>query len=66
MPRKLLVTILLNRIQPAWDKHRREEQHEFWPNRSYANLVFTLRTMIKEANEWHNKLYLVFIDDEKA
>ena len=60
------MTILLNGIQPALDENIWVEQHDFRQNRSCADLVFTLKILLKQVNEWHNKPYFVFIDFEKA
>ena len=43
-----------------------EERHGFLLNWSCADLVFTLRMLLEEPNEWCNKLYSAFIEFEKA
>ena len=66
IPGKLFSQIILRRIQTALDKHLRDEQHGFRPSRSCSDLIYVLRMMIEECNEWRQKMYLVFVDFEKA
>ena len=66
IPGKLFCIIILTRLQAALDPHLREEQHGFRPKRSCADLIFTLRSMLEESNEWRQRLYILFVDFEKA
>ena len=66
IPGKIFSQIILRRIQAALDKHLRDEQHGFRPSRSCSDLIYVMRMMIEECNEWNQKLYLVFVDFEKA
>ena len=66
IPSKLLTHILLQRISSQLDRHLRDEQHGFRPNRSCADLIFTLRLLTEESREWRSKIYMIFIDFEKA
>ena len=65
-PGKLFAQIILRRIQTALDSHLRDEQHGFRPSRSCTDLIYVLRIMIEEFNEWRQKMYLIFVDFEKA
>ena len=66
IPGKLLSHIILSRIQRHLNEYLRDEQHGFRPNRSCTDLIFTLRMLTEESCEWRNKLYMIFIDFEKA
>ena len=66
VPSKVVVLVILERLKKALDPYLREEQHGFWTGRSCSDLIFTLRILIEEANEWSNKVYMLFIDFEKA
>ena len=66
IPSKLLSIIILQRLQQKLDQHLRDEQHGFRPGRSCADLIFTLRMLVDDSKEWNKKLYLLFIDLEKA
>ena len=66
IPSKLLSIIILQRLQQKLDQHLRDEQHGFRPGRSCADLIFTVRMVVEDSKEWYKKLYLLFIDLEKA
>ena len=66
VPSKILASVILQRLRAALDSHLREEQHGFRPGRSCSDLIFILRLMVEESREWNKKLYLLFIDFEKA
>ena len=66
VPGKLLCYFILKRIQNELEKHHRDEQYGFRLNRSCADLIFNLRVLTEESREWHSKLYIIFIDYEKA
>ena len=63
---KLLASIILQRLRKALDATLREEQHGFRTGRSCSDLIFVLRMLVEESKEWNKKLYLLFIDFEKA
>jgi len=62
IPGKLLPHIILSQIQHHLKEYLLEEQHEFHPNHSCMNLIFTLQMLMKESHKWRNKLYMIFID----
>ena len=62
----VLCQIILNRIQSKMEKVLRDEQHGFHQNRSYCDLIFSLRVLFGESNEWQVQLLTVFIDYLKA
>jgi hypothetical protein len=61
-----MAIVILNRIREKIDQRLKKEQEGFMKNRSCVDLTNTLRTILEESNEWNEKLYLVFIDFEKA
>ncbi|XP_065574955.1 uncharacterized protein LOC136036580 [Artemia franciscana] len=63
---KLLASVILQCLQKALDATLREEQHGFRTGRSCSDLIFVLRMLVEESKEWNKKLYLLFIDLEKA
>ncbi|XP_065562387.1 uncharacterized protein LOC136028473 [Artemia franciscana] len=63
IPSKLMSTIVL---QQKLDQHLRDEQHGFQSGRSCVDLIFTVRMLVEDSREWNKKLYLLFIDLEKA
>ena len=66
IPCKVLSIIILQRLQQKLDQHLRDEEHGFRPGGSCADLIFTLRMLVDDSKEWNKKLYLLFIDLEKA
>ena len=63
---KLYALTIINRLKLHLDRHLREQQHGFRPNRSCTDLIFVLKMLLEENNEGRRKLYFVFIDFEKA
>ena len=61
-----LCHVILKRIQNELEKPLRSEQCRFSTNCSCADPTFTLRVLIEESREWCSKLYMIFIDFEKA
>jgi predicted nucleic acid-binding protein len=62
-----MTIVILARIREKIDQRLKKERAGFRKNRSCVNLINTLRIIItEESNEWNEKLYLVFIDFEKA
>ena len=49
-----------------WRKFLRDEQHGFRQNRSCCDLIFSLRILLEESNEWQVQLLTVFSDFLKA
>ena len=66
VPSKFLASIILQRLRAALDSNLREEQHGFRPGRSYSDPILSFRLMVEESRERNKKLYLLFIDFEKA
>ncbi|XP_065568853.1 uncharacterized protein LOC136032470 [Artemia franciscana] len=66
IPGKLFSQIVHRRIQTALDKHLRDEQQGFRPSRSCLDFIYVLWTLTAECNEWKKKMYLVFMNFEKA
>ena len=66
VPRKILASVMLQLLRAAIDSHLREEQYGFWPGRSSSGLIFILILMVEESREWNKKLYLLFVDFERA
>ncbi|XP_065584253.1 uncharacterized protein LOC136043251 [Artemia franciscana] len=66
IPGKFLSHIILPQIQHHLKEYLLDEQHDFCPNCSGMNLIFTLQILMKESYKWHNKLYIIFIDFKKA
>ena len=58
--------VIIDRIRSGVDKYLRNEQTGFRKGRGITEQIFTLRNIIKQANEWQATLYLNFIDFEKA
>ena len=54
------------RILIKVEKVLRDEQHGFRQNRSCCDLIFSLRFLLEESNEWQVQLLTVFIDFLKA
>ncbi|XP_063430487.1 uncharacterized protein LOC134712639 [Mytilus trossulus] len=62
VPSKILLRVLLNRIDDAIDEILRKEQAWFRSGRGCINHIFTIRNIIEQSIEWQNKLVLNFID----
>ena len=63
---KVLCQIFRNRIQTQVDLILGDDQHGFRPNRSCCDLIFSIRVLLEESNEWQVQIILVFIDFLKA
>jgi hypothetical protein len=48
------------------DQRLKQWQSGFRKNHSCVDQINTLRIIIEQSNEWNERLYLVFIDCEKA
>lgn len=66
VPSKILLRVLLNRIDDAIDEILRKEQAGFRSGRGCIDHIFTLRNIIEQSIEWQNKLVLNFIDFRRA
>ena len=66
VPSKILSKIIMNRISNAVDKTLRQEQAGFRKNRGCIDQIFTIRNIIEQCTEWQRKLYINFIDFQKA
>ena len=65
-PGKVLNRILLERMKEAVDPKLRDQQAGFWRNRSCADQIASLRTIMEQSLEWNSPVYINFIDYEKA
>jgi hypothetical protein len=63
---KIMTIVILNRIREKIDQRLKKEQAGFRKNHSCVDLINTLGIIIEQSNEWNERLYLVFIDFEKA
>ena len=66
VPSKILLRVLLNRIDNAIDDLLRKEQAGFRSGRGCIDHIFTIRNIIEQSIEWQNKLILNFIDFRRA
>ena len=57
---------LINRIEDGVDKELRNEQAGFREGRSTIEQLFILRNIIEQSVEWQARLYINFVDFEKA
>lgn len=63
---KVMARIILERIKTKIETRLRQNQAGFRTRRSCTDHIATLRIIIEQALEWQNKMYLNFIDFEKA
>jgi hypothetical protein len=66
VPSKIMTTVILNRIREKIDQRLKKEQAGFRKNHSCVDQINTLRIIIEQSNKWNERLYLAFIDFEKA
>ena len=66
IPSKVFAKVILNRLKPWAEAHLRENQCGFRSGRSCADQLFTLRILMEKAREYHQPLYICFIDLQKA
>ena len=59
---QILCQVMLSGIQDQVDLIFMVEQHGFRPIRSCCDLIFSLRVLLVESNEWRGKIILVFKD----
>ena len=63
---KILAIVIHDRLLPVVDELLRPEQAGFRKNRSCTDHVNTLRIIVEQSVEWQAKLYLLFVDFERA
>ena len=66
IPSKILAKIILNRVSNVVDSRLREEQAGFRKGKGFIDQIFALRNIIEQCTEWQRKLYINFVDFEKA
>ena len=66
IPSKVLCTIIINQLGPAIDKILRQEQSGFRKGRGCIDHITVLRNVIEQSTEWQRKLYILFVDYQKA
>ena len=65
-PSKVMLKILLNRLQPQAEEIIAEEQAGFRMGRSTTEQIFNLRVLMEKYQQYQQDLYHVFIDFKKA
>jgi hypothetical protein len=65
IPSTIMTIVILHRIRERIDQRLKKEQAGFRKNRSCVDLINTLR-ITEQSNEWNERLFLMFIDFEKA
>ena len=65
-PRKVMLKIILNRLQPQAEEINGEEQASFRAGRSTTEQIFNLRIFCEKYLQHQQNLYHVFIDFKKA
>ena len=66
IPRKMFSTIIMTRMKTPVDKLLRPEQAGFRKGRGRTDHKFTLQNSLEQCNEWQRKIYVNFVDFEKA
>ena len=66
IPCKILAKIIINRLSNVVDSRLREEQAGFRKGKGCFDQIFALRNIIEQCTEWQRKLYINFVDFEKA
>ena len=65
-PSKVMLKIILNRLQPQAEEIIAEEQADFRAGRSTKEQIFSLRILCEKYLQHQQNLYHVFIDFKKA
>ena len=65
-PRKVMLKIILNRLQPQAEEISAEEQAGFRAGRSITEQIFNLRILCEKYPQHQQNLYHIFIDFKKA
>ena len=63
---KVLCKIILEMMKDALDGRLRDEQAGFRKERSCCDQKASLRIIVEQTLEWNTRLYMVFVDFEKA
>ena len=63
---KLVARVLQERLQKVAEQELLESQCGFCKGRSYSDMIFTVRQLVEKTIEHGAKLFLVFVDLEKA
>ena len=66
VPSKIMAKIIILRLVDAIDKQLREEQAGFRKGRGCIDQIFALRNIIEQCTEWQRKLFINFVDFQKA
>ena len=66
IPSKVMAKAILNRLKPRVELLLRESQCGFRHGRGCADQLFSLRILMEKAREFHQPLYICFIDLKKA
>ena len=66
IPGKVFARVLLNRIKPRAEALLRENQSGFRKGRGCTDQLFSLRILMEKAREYHQPLYICFVDLRKA
>ena len=66
IPSKVLTKAILNRLKPRAEVLLHESRCGFRSGRGCADQLFSLRTLMEKAREFHRPLYICFVDLRKA
>ena len=66
IPSKVFTKAILNRLKPRAEVLLCESQCGFCSGRGCADQLFSLRTLMEKAREFHRPLYICFVDLRKA
>ena len=66
IPSKIFSRALLNWLKPCADLFLRENQCGFRQGRGCADQLFSLQVLMEKAREFHEPIYICFIDLRKA
>ena len=66
VPCKVFCKVIMMRVVDAVDSTLRKEQAGFPRGRGTTEHIFTLRNILEQCNEWQRKIYVNFLDLEKA
>ena len=66
IPSKILAIIIINRLTNVVDSRLREEHAAFRMGKGCIDQIFVLLNIIEQCTEWQRKLYINFVDFEKA
>src|SRR6218665_2457736 len=65
-PRKIMATVILNRMRDAIDEKLRQEQAGFRPGRSCCEQILIPRQIIEKTLMWQATVVINFVDFRKA